>query len=71
MQTGAAPVERSMDLPQKIKYGSAFSPSDPTSGNIAKETQNTDSKEHKHLYVRCSITYNCQGMEAARVSIGR
>ena len=51
MQTGAATVESSMEIPQKIKNGSAFQPSDPTSGNISKGTQNTNSKEHKHTDV--------------------
>ena len=37
----AAIVESSMQLPQKIKNVSAFSPSDPTSGNISEETQHT------------------------------
>ena len=55
----------------KIKNGSAFWPSDPTSGNITEETQNTNLKEHKHPYVHCSIIYNCQHMEAAQVSISR
>ena len=31
----------------------------------------TNSKEHKHPYVHCSIIYNCQDMEAAQVSINR
>ena len=48
MQTGAATVESSMEIPQKIKNGSAFWPSDPTSGNISEGTQNTNSKEYKH-----------------------
>ena len=38
----------------------------PTSGNISVETHNTNSKEHKHLYVPGSIIYNCLNMEAAR-----
>ena len=38
MQTGAAPVESSMEILQKIKNGSAFWPSDPSSGNIPEET---------------------------------
>ena len=60
MQTGAATLENSMEIPQEIKNGTAFWPSDPTSGNISKEIQNTNSKEHKHPYVLCSVTYNCQ-----------
>ena len=71
MQVGAAPEKISMEIPQKITYGSAFWPIDPTSGNIAKETQNTNSKEHKHPCVHCSIIYNRQDMEAAQVPISR
>ena len=71
MQTGAATVESSMETPQKIKNGFVFWPSDPTSGNISKGTQNTNSKEHKHPYVHCGIIYNCQDTEAAQVSISR
>ena len=58
MQTGAATVESSMEIPQKIKNGSAFWPSHPTSGNISKGIQNTNLKDHKHPYVHCSIIYN-------------
>ena len=65
MQIGAATVESSMELPQKIKDGTAFWPSDSTSGNISEETQNnTNSKEYIHPYVHCSIIYNSQDMEA-------
>ena len=39
MQTGAATVEISMEIPQKIKNGTAFWPSDPTSGNLSEENQ--------------------------------
>ena len=35
MQTGAATVGNSMGFPQKTKDGTAFRPSDPTSGNIS------------------------------------
>ena len=69
MKIDAATVESSMDIPQKIKNGSSFWPSDPTSGNISKGTQNTNSKKHKHPYVHCRIIYNRQDMEAAQVSI--
>ena len=46
MQMGAATVERSMEIPQKIKNGSGFWPRDPTSGNISERTQNINLKEH-------------------------
>ena len=71
MQTGAATVESSMEIPQKIKMGSAFLPKDPTPGNISEGTQNTKLKEHKHPYIHCSIVYNHQDMKAAQWSISR
>ena len=69
MQIGAATVESSMEISQKITNGSAFWPNDSTSGNVSEGTQNTNSIGHKHLYVHCSIIYNRQDMEAAQVSI--
>ena len=71
MQTGAATVESSMEIPQKIKNESAFWPSNPTSENISEGTQITNLKEHKQPYVYCNVMYSCQDMEAAQVSIHR
>ena len=71
IQVGAVTVESSMEVPQEHKNGSAFWPSDPTSGNISEGTQNTNSKEYVHPYVNCSVIYNHQDMEAAQVSINR
>ena len=71
MQIGAAIVESSTEIGQIIKNRSAFQPSNSTSGNISKGTQNTNLKEHKHPYVHCSIIYNHQDMEAAQMSINR
>ena len=65
MQIGAATVENSMELPQKITNGTALWPSDPTSRNIFEETGNTNSKEYMHLYVHSSIIYNSQVLETA------
>ena len=71
MQTGVATVASSMEITQKIKNGSAFWPSYPTSGNLAVGTQNTNLKEHKHPNVHRSIIYNHQDMETAQASINR
>ena len=38
MQIGAATVESSMELPQKIQNGTALGPSNSTSGNLSEET---------------------------------
>ena len=48
MQIGAATVESSVELPQKIRNGTVLWPSDSTSGNISEETQNTNFKEYEH-----------------------
>ena len=69
MQIGAATVESSMEISQKIKNGSAIRPRNHTSVNISEGTQNTDLKEHKHPHVHCSVIYNHQDMEAAQVSV--
>ena len=71
MQTGAATMESSIEISQKVKHVFAFWPSDHTSGNISKENENTNSKEHKHPYVPCRVIYNRQDMEAAQVFICR
>ena len=71
MQTGVATVEISMEIPQKIKNGSAIRPSDPTFGSIHEGTENTNSKEHKHPYVHCSVVYNHQDNEVAQMSISK
>ena len=42
IQIGTPTVESSKEIPQKIKNGPAFRPSDPTSGNLSKGTQNTN-----------------------------
>ena len=56
---------------KKLKMDLHFDPVTPTSKNIPEETQNTNSKEHKYLYIHCSIIYNHQDIEAVQVSISR
>ena len=62
-------MENSVEFPQNIKNVIALWPSDSTSENISIETHNTNSKEHMHPHVQCSIIYISQGLEAAQVSI--
>ena len=52
---------------KKLKMDLPFDPAIP--GDISKGIQNTNSKEHKHPCVQCSIIYNYQDTEAAQVSI--
>ena len=63
MQTGAATVDNSVEVPQIIKNGTAFWSSDSTSGNIGLESWNTNSKEYMHAYVHSSVIYNSQDLE--------
>ena len=70
-QIGAATVESSIWIPQKIKNGSVFWPSNLTSGNISEGTHNTNSKEHKSPYIHCSVIHNHQDVTAAQMSISR
>ena len=58
MWIGAATMEGSIELPQKIKSETPLCPSDSNFGNLSEETQNTNSKEYMHSYVHCSVTYN-------------
>ena len=44
-------------------------PSNPTSGYLFEETQNTTLKGHVNSYVHCSIIYNNQDIEATWMSI--
>ena len=66
MQTSTATVESSVEIPQKIKNGFVFWPSDPTAWNISGGTQNTDLKKHEHPCVHCSVIYNHEDVEAAQ-----
>ena len=58
MQTSTVTVESSTEIAQKIKNGIAFWPSDPTSGNISKGTQNTNSKKYisTPMFIAVSFT---------------
>ena len=60
------PLKHSMGLPQKSKNGNALRPSNSTSVNISKETQNTNLKEYTNPCVYCSAVYNSQDLEAAK-----
>ena len=57
MQTGAATVESSMELPQKIEWDCLMTQCS-TSGNISEEARNTDSKEYTHPYAYYSAIYS-------------
>ena len=60
MQTGAATMESNMELPQKIKNGTACDLKFPLLGIYPKKSKTFDSKKYVHLYVYCSTVYNSQ-----------
>ena len=61
MQIGAATMENSMEVPQKIKNSTTIWSSNPTPGHISR--QNYNLKRHVHPYVYNSTIYNSQDME--------
>ena len=64
MQIGAAIMENSMEVPQKIKNRTTIWSSNSTSEYLSEENENTNLKRYVHSHVHCSIIYNRQDMEA-------
>ena len=67
MEIGAATMENSMEVPQKIKNRVAIRPSNTTPGHISRETFN--SKRCMYSNVHSRIIYNSQEMEENYMSI--
>ena len=65
MQTGAAALESSVEVPQKIKNRSTLGPSNCTTRYLPKGYRNTDSKGYMHPDIYSSIINNSQIMERA------
>ena len=68
MQTGAASVENTMDIPQKVKYKTTLSPSSGITRYLPKGYRNTDFKGYMHPNVTSSIINSSQIMEGASIS---
>ena len=71
MQTGAATLENSMEVPQKINSRTTLRSSNRTTGYLSKEYKNTNLEGYMCSYVYCSIIYNSQTMEATQASINK
>ena len=71
MQTLAATVKDSVEVPQKIKNRTTIWSSNSTSLYLLKDYENANSKGYMHPYVYWSITHSCQIMATAQVSIHR
>ena len=69
MQTGAATLENSVEVPQKIENKTTLGPSNSTTRNLSKGYKNADLKGHMHPNVYSSATNKSQIMERAQMSI--
>ena len=71
MQTEAATVEDSLEVPQNIKSRTTMWSRNRTTEYLPKEYKNTNSERYMHFCVYCNIMYNNQIVEATQVSINR
>ena len=69
MQTDAATLENSMEVPQKIKNRTTLRPSNYTTRYLSKGYGYAVSKGHMHPNVYSSTVNNSQSMERAQMSI--
>ena len=69
IQTGAATLENSMEVPQKVKNRTTLQSSDSITRYLPKEYKNTNSKGYMYPNVYSSATDNSQSMERAQMSI--
>ena len=68
MQAGAATLENSMEVPQKIKNRTTLPPSNCTTRYLSKGYKYAVSKGHMHPNVYSSTINNSQSMERAQMS---
>ena len=66
MQTGAATLENSMEIPQKVKSRTTLRPSNCTPRDLSKGCKNVDLKGHMPPNVYSSIINSSQIMERAQ-----
>ena len=69
MQTGAATMENSMEVPQKVKNRTTLQPSNCTTRYLSNGYMCAVSKGHMHPHVYSSTINNSQSMERAQMSI--
>ena len=69
MQTGAATLENSMEVPQKVKKITTLWSSNCIMRYLPKDYKNTDLKGRMHTDVYSSIINNSQIMERAQISV--
>ena len=69
MQSGAATLKNSMEVPQKVKNGTTLIFCNGSTGYLPKGYKNTDSKGYIHHDIYSNIINNNQTMERAQISI--
>ena len=69
MQTGAATLGNSLEVPQKIKNRATLWPSNCTTRYLSKGYKNADLRGHMHPNIYSIIVNNSQTMERAQMSI--
>ena len=67
----AAPMETSMEVPQKIKNGITIWSSNPSSGYISRRAKNRLLKSYLHTHVHSSMVCNSPEAEATEMSTDR
>ena len=63
MQAGAAILENSIEIPQKVENRATLQPSNCTTGCLSQRYKSSDLKGHLHLNVCSSNIHNSQTME--------
>ena len=69
LQAGAATLENSMEVPQKIKNKTTLRPSNDTTRYLFERYKNADLKGYMHPNVYSSAIDNSQKVERAQMSI--
>ena len=69
MQAGAATLENSMEVSQKIKNRTTLGPSNCTTRDLSTIYKNAHSEGHMHPNVYSSTINNSQSMERAQMSL--
>ena len=69
MQTGAATLENSVEIPQKTKSRTSPRPNNCTTRYLSKGYKNVDLKGHMHPNVNSNTINNSQIMERTQMSI--
>ena len=68
-QTGAATLENSVEVPQKVKNRTTLGPNNCTTRYLPKGYKNTNAMGHEHPNVYSSTINNRQLMERAQMSM--